>query len=1046
MFDRIIRLSITNPVFTNLLFFVIVGVGLVMAARLPKEQFPEVSLDRVAITTVYPGATASDVEELVTRPVEDGLEDVSDVKKVESTSGEGVSTVVVTFLQGTDIQDARSEVEKAVSAVDTLPADAETPVVRELKLELPVVTVALVGNRSDSKLVDRLQEELRDLPGVASVALSGVSEPKIYVDLDEVRLRELGLGPSAIAAAITGARASVPAGTVELRGTDIAVKTEQRLQSAADVARIPIAPGSKLRLGDVADVRAAPDPAGTLFWVDGVGSVKLTVSREESADPLTIRKAVIAKLPELETLLPEGTRLVISDDQTSFIRDRLRTVAENALQGAALVVLVLLWMSGLRQALLAIWGMPVSYLFATTMMETGDITVNVISTFGLLIATGIIVDDSIVIIENVQRHMEMGKDRVTAAYEGTREVIIPVFAAVFTTVVAFMPLTLVSGTMGRVMKILPLVVVFCLLGSLLEALFILPGHLAEFASRDAGEGRTARLGRRLQAIYRPPLRWCIHHKWLTLLLVALSFAATLGVAARMPFQLQAPGKPFTLKVGYELMPGTSKEVTKAAGDQIIAGITQDLGDHIAHVSLRVGSSRDDQTGLETLGSNVGNVSIEFRTAENGALPAELLTAYPAAVRGLRMRLATNPELGTYKVTEVQAGPPTGAAVTVRVRGRDRAELDAAVVAMKQLLESYPGVFDIRDDQGQGKETFRVRVNQDRAALYGLTELQVGQAVRAAVDGLVAQEVSIDEEQVEIIVRYADGQARTRAGLADLLLTNARGETVRLDQVAAIERTREIGAIKREDFQRTISVLAEVDPAISSGLAVAAKVQEDWGAGMSERYPETTLLFGGDADEISESLADLPALFAVAVGLIYTILALQFGSYIQPFIILVAVPFGMMGAVLGLTSLGYPLSLFAMFGIVALAGIVVNDSLVMVDRINSLRTEERMALPDAVFQGALDRLRPILSTTLTTVLGLAPIAIGIGGKDEILAPMAVSIAMGLSVATTLVLLVVPPIYLVVEQLRLDVTRGLRAIGIGGHAPEAAVAPPADGDSE
>lgn len=1010
MFDRIIKLSIGNPVFVNLAFILVVVAGLIAALGLPREEFPEISLDRVSAMVVYPGATAEDVEELITKPIEDALDDVNDIDEIVATSQEGVANVVITFLEGTDLSTARSEVEKAVASVDTFPEDAENPKVREVELEIPVVSVALTGDPGATKLVEDISEAFRDVDGVAGVNLSGLAEPRIFVDLDERELRAQRLQPALVAEAIRSAQSNVPAGSVELAGQDLFVKTQAKLESAADVARIPLAPGSRLRIGDVGDVKAVAEPSDTEIWVDGQPAVKLTISREKTADPLGIRDDVRDEVEALQASLPPGMQLYVSDNFTNTIDDRLDVVGVNAIGGAVLVIIVLLVMSGFRQAVLAVWGMPISFLMATFLMDQTGLSINVVSTFGLLIAIGIIVDDAIVVIENVQRHMEMGKERVRAVYDGTREVLLPVTVAVTTTCLAFFPLTMVSGTMGRIMKILPLVVIFCLIGSLFEAIFILPGHLAEWAKADEG-GRTARLSTRMQALYRPPLRFCVRHPWLTLLVVTLGFGGTLALAANMPFQVNAPAKPFDLQINYEIMPGRSQAETRAQGQAIDAIVREHMGEAVRSSTVRTGSYLDESSGRTFTGANVGKVRAEF------ALDETAIAAYPPMVRDLRMYLATNPELGSFRVTEKTAGPPAGAAVTANVRGRDLDRVNAAVAAIKAELDDMQGVFDIRDDYGSGKETLSVQVDQDRASRYGLTERDVGNAVRAAVDGLTALEVSIDEEQVDIVVRYSGGQARSKSRLGDTTITTPGGGFVRLDQVARIDRTREVGTIRREDGQRTVAVLADIDTEVTAPLEAAGELERRWDEKLAPSFPGITLSFGGEADELLKSLEDLPGLFGLAIILIYGVLALQFRSYLQPLIIISAVPFGLMGAVLGLAVMGYDLTIFAMFGMVALAGIVVNDSLVMIDFINT-RRREGLDIREAAIDGALNRLRPIISTTLTTCLGLLPMAVGFGGRDNVLAPMAVSIAGGLFVATILVLLVVPALFVIIERMRGD----------------------------
>jgi multidrug efflux pump subunit AcrB len=801
----------------------------------------------------------------------------------------------------------------------------------------------------------------------------------------------------------------VPAGTVEPGGADIFVKTDKRLTSAADVAKIPLAPGSPLRIGDIARVVDLSEDGDLQIEVDGRPAVMFTLFREDGSDPLSVFDEAVTRLPALRERLPPGLDLVVNKDRTVAIRDRLNTVVSNGATGAVLVMLVLWVMSGLRQAGLAVWGMPVSYLVAFILMSQLGISINVVSTFGLLIATGIIVDDAIVVIENVQRHLEMGKERIQAVIEGTGEVLMPVTIAVLTTIFAFMPLALVGGTMGRVMKMLPIVVIFCLVGSLIEAILILPGHLAHYASADAKDSRTARLGARMSAIYRPALEFCLRRRWLVLLGSFAIFLGSLALASTMKMQYTAPGKPFEIMVQYELAPGTGRPTTFAGGREIIKGLAADLPPEAIEVStVRVGSINNERTGAVSNGANQGRVRLQFVMSD------ELLAAYPGAVSAMRVRLIKDPDLFSFTIQEVEAGPPGGAAFTARLRSRDTAQLDDAVEAVKEAVSGWPGVTELSDNRGSGKETFRVRVDQDRAALYGLTERGVGEAVKVALEGLVATEISVDEEFVEIIVRYAGTLRRSRGELLDLLLTTPSGGAVRLQQVAALDRIREPSNVRREDGKRAISVLGELDQDVLPALEASEKMKRRWDRTLGARYPDVELLFGGQAEELVESLGDLPGSFAMAVGLIYIALALQFGSYLQPLVILCAVPFGIMGAIFGLASMGYELSLFALFGIVGLVGIVVNDSLVMVAFINDRRAEG-VPVAEAVLSGSIARLRPIVSTTLTTCFGLAPLAFGLGGIDLVLAPMALSITAGLGFATALVLLVVPPLYLVLDDI-------------------------------
>lgn len=1007
MFDRFVKLSVSNPVFVNLFFLIIVIAGVFTALRMPKEQFPEISLDAVSVRTVYPGATASDIEELVVRPLEDALDAVADVKLVSAVAGEGFADIQLTFLEGTDLGDAVSSVEQAISSVDGLPAGAERPVVQELTLDLPVLVVNLTGDRAIRRPADQVAERLRRVRGVSSVRVTGLAERVIAVELDEARLRSVGLPPGQVVAAIQSARVNVPAGSVSRSGSEIFVKTEQRLDGAADVARIPLAPGSPLRVGDVASVALRDEEPDTIFELDGVPAVRLLVSRETDADALRIRKDVLALTAELTELTPPGIGVQVTDDFTEQIRDRLKAVATNGLMGAVLVGLVLWLFAGGRSSLLALWGIPLSYFVAVLLMEQTGVTINVISAFGLLIATGIIVDDAVIVIENVQRHLEMGKDRVQAVLDGTKEVLSPVFVAVLTTIAAFAPLALVGGVTGRVMRILPLVVIFCLVGSLVEAIVVLPGHLSEFAQKDARDGRTARLLARLQRIYQPALSFAVRRPWPVSMAALVLVIGTFVLASTMSFSATAPAKPFFIEVTWELAPGVDRSTTVAEGRRIADQVESLLPGKVTARVMRVGSVRDPISGVVRQGANLGRLKTEFE------VDSEMEKAYPGAMRELERLLATDPDLSAWDLVELEGGPPSGAAVAVRLRSRDTAQLEQAAAELMTGMRGIDGLARVRDDRGAGKETFAARVDQDRAALYGLTEMEVGSAVRTAIEGIVAAELSIDEEQVDVVVRNAGGRQLQRAGLTDLLLPTPGASAVRLEQVARVDRVRELEWINRRDGQRRIALQAELTGDLLTSRAAGEEVQSLW-TSMADRFDGVELELGGENEEVGESLADLPMTFLLALGLIYALLAIQFRSYLQPLIIMTAVPFGLVGAVWGLFLLGFDLSLFALFGSIALTGIVVNDSLVMVDFINRERSGGR-PLCEAVMEGARQRLRPILTTTATTVLGLAPLALGLGGSDGMIAPMATSIAVGLGFATVLLLVVVPAVYICFDDV-------------------------------
>ena len=517
------------------------------------------------------------------------------------------------------------------------------------------------------------------------------------------------------------------------------------------------------------------------------------------------------------------------------------------------------------------------------------------------------------------------------------------------------------------MKILPLVVIFCLLGSLVEAIFILPGHVAGHAGSSAN-GRTTRVLRRMQGVYRPVLDAVLNfgpdlraagalrrgtaRRLVTVVAGGALFAATIGVAAAaMGFQLNAPGKPYETTVNFRLAPGTSRATSEAKAERLRAAMLEGVGEEaVVSAKSRVGSSLDRDTGLVEQGANVGQIRFEF------AMSDALLAAHPGTLDRIKDMLTGDPDVRSFSVDVPQAGPPAGAQIEAPLSGRGPDAVLAATGQHQAWLARQEGVEEAFDNLGLGKETFRVEVDRERAAQRGLSERAVGQAVRSAIDGLLADEVSIDETQVEIVVRYRGGVTLDRQGLGSLPVVNARGEISRLDDVARLVRVQEPGALRRRDGQRQIEVLADLDGDRVQVAQINEAVQRRWDEVLGQRFPGVTLAFGGETEDFNESLKDLIPAFGLVIGLIFVVLALQFKSYLQPLIILSAVPFGIIGAIWGLFLMGYDLSLFAFFGIVALAGIVVNDSLVMVDFINK-RVEAGDPVPVAVIDGALANCAP-----------------------------------------------------------------------------------------
>ena len=1010
-----VALGVDNPVLLNLVFYVVVLAGLGAAWVMPKEEFPQVRTDRVVVVVPWPGASPADLEDRVVRSMEDAIEQVEGVEHIYADATEGRALLTLEFVRGTDVDAARDEVQRAVDGVDDLPEDALAARVSVARLRIPLLHVALVGDTRRIDVAEQIADELLAFPGVKEVDIQGADVRQLRVELHDRKAQALGVGPAQLVQALAAAGMGAPAGSLTLGEEGVLVRTMRGVVHPEDLAAVPlrVQGHTHLTVGDVARIHEVWEAPSVTIRTNGLPAIDLLVQRQDDADALRVVPTLAAWVQQRSAELPVGLTLVPYDDSARLVKDRLNILGSNGGVGIGLVALVLVVFIGLRNALLVVWGMPVAYLGAVAAMYAGGTTINVVSTFGLLLVTGIIVDDAIVIVENVQRHLEMGKGRVDAALDGASEVVGAVFAASLTTCLAFAPLLMLEGTVGRVMRIIPTVVILSLIASLFEAFVVLPGHLAHHArEHDAQqENLPTRL---LKRAYAPVLEALTHRRarWPALLGLALVLLGSLSLAAVMKKSLTTPGNPVFAFIDVDLPASTDVEVTRSLVRDLERFTAEEAADLTLYAAGRVGEQVSPQ-GLPIWGARFGQLKLGFHNTP------EVLAQVPAFLDKVRAELASRPEVTDFAITTLTGGPPAGKPVDVRVRGRDAQEVLAASEALVAHLATRPAVSDIRSDHAPGGEAFEVQVDAGRAARFGLREGQVAQRVRASLDGLVGVELSVDERTTE--VRVASAEPDTLAALADLSISLPDGRSVRLRQVADVVRTRTVERIGRVDGQRAVRVTAEVDAALSSSTEEKEALDAAF-VTIGATWPGVSPFFGGELADSEASFAQLPIAALMAVALIYAVLAVQFRSYVQPLLILTAIPLGMSGVLLGLFLFGMDLSLIAMIGAVGLVGIVVNDSLVLVDFINRSRAEGRTPR-DAVIEASLVRLRPILITTVTTVLGLLPLALGVAGAEPLLAPMAVSISVGLMFATALTLVVVPVSYLVLEDATVWVGRRL-----------------------
>lgn len=1048
----LIRFSIGNPLTVNLVLAFVVVAGVLSWRAMPQEMFPVVEQDMVSITTVFEGAPPEEVERQVTLPIEDEFEGLSDVDVIRSESIEGLSRITIELKSGANVDDFLRDARNRIDQITDLPEEAEAPEITRLETRFPVIFVSLYGAVSRAYLFDLAEEvkrRLQTVPGTASVGVAGEREWELWVAVDPDVLAANRVALSEVARALRENLRDLPGGSVEAQEGDILLRGKGYEPDPDSVARIVLRSdldGGQLRLGEVAQVSRRLEEAQTLGRFNGKPSVNLTVTKTADASTIEVSRAVRALVADLRDELPPGVKAGVFSDLSVYVENRLNTVKSSGLVGLVLVLASLYLFLNFRVALITAMGIPVSFLVAVIALHYLGYTINMVSLFAFLIALGLVVDDAIIVNENVYRHMELGVPARQAAEQGAREVFWPVMASTTTTIAAFLPMFAVTGTMGVFIAVIPVVVTASLLGSLGEAFGVLPSHAAELLRVP----RTSRPRRRLVnwgallARYSRMLRRALHNRYLVaaatvgLLLVTLAYAQT-----RLPFNLfgrvelgqffvniEAPntyGLEDSARLATRIEEAVAEVIAEDELDTLLTNVGVSFVDFnrfrigSRYIQLQVNLSPAKPEGfLERFVSPL--VSLDFHAAGTRERDTETI------INALRARLQTIPGIRRLSILRPQGGPG-GADIEVGIAGPDVEILRRQADRLTQYLRGLPGVHDVQHDLEVGKVEYQYTLN-DLGRELGLTQEQISDAVRTGFLGLEVVHVTAGNERFPVRLIYTE-EVRSSSDLASLPITLADGRTVYLGQVADIRVGRSLNVINRRNLQRLVTVTAEVDTAETTALDVTELVERRFGS-LEQELPGYRLLFLGEKQEANESFQDMGRAGIIALAVIFFILGTLFRSLLDPLVVMFAIPFGVIGVVLGHVLFGYHLQFLSLIGLLALSGIVVNDSLILVDFAKRLR-RDGMDRIDALVEAGRVRVRPILLTSVTTFLGVSPLIFLATGQTAFLSPMAVSLGFGLLVATALILIALPCFYLIADDLRQYVCRRLRRM-LGRPEPE------------
>lgn len=1022
-----------NPVAANLLMILCLVGGLLGATRIKQEVFPEFSLDTVFVTLIYPGAAPEEVEQGIVLAVEEAVRGVDGVKRVTSSAGEGVGTVAVELLVGADPDKVLADVKTEVDAIRSFPEEAERPTVVLATNRPQVVSLVLYGDldlRTLHDLAEEVRYRLLESPDITQVDVRGVPPLEVQVEVDRATLESLALTLDEVARQIRLQSLELPGGEVETRGGDLLVRVSDRAITAEQFGDLLIrgtAGGAQVRLADVATIRDGFADTDQETRYGGQRAVRLTAYRIGDETPISVSKAVRALLPELQAELPPTVQVAVWDDDSELLAARMDLLLRNARFGLVLVLVVLALFLDLRLAFWTAVGIPVSFLGTFLLMPYLGVSINMISLFAFIITLGIVVDDAIVVCENAFQKVEAGVGRLQAAIEGTREMAVPVTFSVLTTLAAFAPLLLVPGVSGKLFRITPLVVITVLVFSLLESFFMLPAHLAHM--KEGGlvarliapvERVQRRVAAGLKAFiagpYRRTLDLALSWRHATLAIATGLFLLSVGTLASglLPFaffpQLEGDVVTATVRLPY----GAPAEVTQEVARQLEASarvtvqqLTDEAGRPVAKATFTsIGSGPPGGFGV------AGESGSHLLTMEQELVPSAERT-FTSEDFARRWKENTPPLAGVEVLSFSGAvGPGAGAAVDVQLSHPDTAVLARASDEVAALLRSYTDLTNVENGFAAGKPQLDFSL-LPAATTLGLTSNDLARQLRAAFYGAEALREQRGRNEVKVMVRLPEAQRRSEDDLEQLRIRAPGGGYVPIAEVASFERDRAPTTITREEGRRTVNVSGDLAPGVPSAQATIVDLEAEAFPALRQRYPGLTVTLVGEQQSQQETFASLGQNYLLALIAIYALLAVPFRSYVQPLVIMSAIPFGFIGPVVGHLLLGYQMSIISMFGLVALSGVIVNDSLVLVDAYNRLRAGGLEPV-QAIREAGMSRFRPILLTSLTTFAGLAPMIAERSVQARFLIPMAISLGFGVLVGTFIALLVVPALLMILED--------------------------------
>lgn len=1024
-----------NHVAANLLMLFLLLAGAVNIFFMKIEVFPEAATDRISITALYPGASPAEIEESVVRKIEESVAGLSGIKNIDATAREGFGSVLVEVMKGWDVKDLLDKIKAEVDRITTFPNEMEKPVVSEITQTFQTINVAVFGDvpeRTLKNLSQQIKDDLTNLPGITLAQLSGVRKSEIQIEVSERMLQRYRLTLGAVADAVRRGSFDLPAGSIKTKSGEILIRTKGRRYYAKDYSDIPVITrpdGTRVTLGQIADLKEAFEDVDLITEFQGKPAAVIQVFRVADQNALDVAQKTRTYIEKIRPTLPNGVQIDFYHDMTKILKGRLKLLMNNLLLGLVLVSVFLGIVLNIRLAFWVTLGIPISFMTAFWLLPEFSISINMISLFAFILVLGIVVDDAIIIGENIFRKQELGLKPLEAAQQGAMEVGVPVIFSVLTTMVAFYPLTLAASSTGKIIGVIPVVVILVLLGSLIEALFILPSHLSRSRHiRVSRKGKTKYnsffakwLHNMINGPYLRLVNFSVKWRYVTVSIALASLIIVFGVVKGgwIKFTFMPEVESDVLICAITMPSETPFERTIEVASRVekgarvaIAAAEKNLADNTVPLLEQTVTTIGVQMGVGQHGPQVSNsagylaqVFIQLSDGEKRDISAARLCGM------WRDAVGVIPDAESIIFQSDLFSP--GKAIEVHLSMDDHHKLINVADQLKEELSGYPGVFDVADSFLPGKPEMQLQLKPGAQNL-GLTLNDLALQVRHAFYGVEALRIQRDKDEVKVMVRYPKSERRSRSSIEEMKIRTIHGVEVPFRHVAKVKMKQSYATIERSQRRRVIKVSANVDETVSNAKTIRDALKNKVLDQLVRNNPGLHCSMEGEAKEQRETFGDVIKGFVIALFGIYILLAIPFKSYVQPIVVMVTIPFGIVGAISGHLLMGVNLSILSIFGVVGLSGVVVNDALVLIHTANRLRYQEGKGVNEAVTQAGALRFRPIILTSLTTFVGLMPMIFEQSFQARFLIPMTISLGFGVLFATVITLIIVPCIYMILED--------------------------------